>query len=66
MYLVTLNGIRHRAFSSNEYVEAMEYAAQLDFEYNSSELNNGVCGKNVIKLVGCGIREKIWQVVGKE
>lgn len=51
MFLVTLNDVENRVFSSNEYVEAMEYAAQLDFEYNSPELNDGICGENVVKLV---------------
>lgn len=51
MYFVTLNGVQDRIFGSNEYVEALEYAAQLDFVHNSPELNDGVQGTNDIKLL---------------
>jgi hypothetical protein len=51
MYFVTLNGVQDRIFGSNEYVEALEYAAQLDFMHNSPELNDGVQGTNDIKLL---------------
>ena len=51
VYFVTLNGVQDRIFGSNEYVEALEYAAQLDFVHNSPELNDGVQGTNDIKLL---------------
>ena len=51
VYFVILDGVQHRTFSSNEYVEALEHAAQLDFIYNSPELNDGIQGNHVIKLL---------------
>ena len=51
MYFITLDGKQYRHYSSNEYVEAMEDAAQLDHIYNSPELNDGVQGSHDIKLL---------------
>jgi hypothetical protein len=39
-----------RVFSHNEYVEALEEAALLDFELNSPEMNDGIQGNHVIEL----------------
>jgi hypothetical protein len=51
VYFVTLDGKQYRQYSSNEYVEAMEEAAQLDHIYNSPELNDGVQGTHDIRLL---------------
>lgn len=40
-----------KTFSFNEYCKALEAAAQLDFEMNSAELNDGVAGNHIIRLV---------------
>jgi len=39
-----------RVFTQNEYVEALEEAALLDFELNSPEMNNGIQGNHTIRL----------------
>jgi hypothetical protein len=39
-----------RVFSQNQYVEALEEAALLDFELNSPEMNDGIQGNHVIRL----------------
>ena len=39
-----------RVFNQNEYVEALEEAALLDFELNSPEMNNGIQGNHAIRL----------------
>jgi hypothetical protein len=46
-----MDGVSCRTFGSNEYVEALEYAAQLDFDCNSPEMNEGIQGVIDIKLV---------------
>ena len=51
MYIIFVNGEQHSCYGSNEYVEAMEEAAQLDFMYNSPELNDGVQGATVVRLL---------------
>jgi hypothetical protein len=52
MYYITMDGVTCRTYSNNEYVEAMEYAAQLDYVCNSPEMNDNVVGNNIIiKLV---------------
>ena len=51
MYIIFVNGEEHSCYGSNEYVEAMEEAAQLDFMYNSPELNDGVQGNTVVRLL---------------
>jgi hypothetical protein len=51
MYFVILDGKQHKVYGSNEYVEAMEEAAQLDWIQNSPELNDGVQGTHDIKLL---------------
>jgi len=51
MYLITLDGKQYRQYSANEYVEALEDAAQLDHIYNSPELNDGVQGSHDIQLL---------------
>jgi len=51
MYFIILNGQQYRQYSANEYEEALEDAAQLDYIYNSSELNDGVQGTNAIQLL---------------
>ena len=51
MYFITLDGKQYRQYSANEYVEALEDAAQLDHIYNSPELNDGVQGSHDIKLL---------------
>ncbi len=51
MYFVTLDGKQYRQYSANEYVEALEDAAQLDYIYNSPELNDGVQGTHDIRLL---------------
>ncbi len=51
MYFITLDGKQYRQYSANEYVEALEDAAQLDYIYNSPELNDGVQGSHNIKLL---------------
>ena len=51
VYFVILNGVQDAVFGSNEYAEAMEYAAQLDHVHNSPELNDGVQGTNDIRLL---------------
>ena len=49
MFYVILNGVQHSVYFTEE--EAMENAAQLDFIYNSPELNDGVQGTNDIQLL---------------
>lgn len=51
MYFIVLNGIQHSVYGSNEYVEALEEAAQLEHHCNSPELNDGVQGTNKIQLL---------------
>jgi len=51
MYFITLDGQQYRQYSANEYVEALEDAAQLDYIYNSPELNDGVQGTHDIRLL---------------
>jgi len=51
MYIIFVNGEQHSCYGSNEYVEAMEEAAQLDYMYNSPELNDGVQGTTVVRLL---------------
>jgi hypothetical protein len=51
VYFITLDGKQYRQYSANEYVEALEDAAQLDYIYNSPELNDGVQGTHNIKLL---------------
>jgi len=51
MYFITLDGKQYRQYSANEYVEALEDAAQLDHIYNSLELNDGVQGSHDIQLL---------------
>ena len=51
MYFITLDGKQYRQYSANEYVEALEDAAQLDHIYNSPELNDGVQGSHDIQLL---------------
>jgi hypothetical protein len=51
VYFITLDGKQYRQYSANEYVEALEDAAQLDYIYNSPELNDGVQGSHNIKLL---------------
>ncbi len=51
MYFIVLDGKQHSVYCTNEYVEALEEAAQLDYMYNSPELNNGVQGTHEIKLL---------------
>lgn len=50
MYIIFVNGEQHSCYGSNEYVEAMEEAAQLDHMYNSPELNDGE-GTTVVRLL---------------
>jgi len=49
VFYVILNGVQHSVYFTEE--EAMENAAQLDFIYNSPELNDGVQGTNDIQLL---------------
>jgi len=49
VFYVILNGVQHSVYFCKE--EAMENAAQLDFIYNSPELNDGVQGTNDIQLL---------------
>ena len=51
MYFIIIDGKQHCQFGSNEYQEALEEAAQLDYMYNSPELNDGVQGTHNIKLL---------------
>jgi hypothetical protein len=51
VYFITLDGKQYRQYSANEYVEALEDAAQLDYIYNSPELNDGVQGTHDIRLL---------------
>ncbi len=48
--LLVCDGKVMRTFSPNEYVEALEEAALLDFTWNSPEMNNGIQGNHLIKL----------------
>lgn len=38
-------------YSQNEYSEALQNAAQLDWEMNSPEMNDGIKGNHIIKLI---------------
>ena len=51
MYFVVLDGKQHKVYGSNEYVEAMEEAAQLDWIQNSPELNDGVKGTHIVQVL---------------
>lgn len=48
--LLLCDGEVRRTYSQNEYVEAMQDAAQLDWEMNSPEMNNGIQQHHVIEL----------------
>lgn len=48
--LILCDGEVYRTYSKNEYVEAMQDAAQLDWEMNSPEMNNGIQQHHVITL----------------
>jgi len=49
VFYVILNGVQHSVYFCKE--EAMENAAQLDFIYNSPELNDVVQGDNKVELL---------------
>jgi hypothetical protein len=51
MYFIVLDGKQHSVYHANEYVEALEEAAQLDYMYNSPELNDGIQGEHDIQLL---------------
>ena len=51
MYFIVLDGKQHKVMCSNEYQEALEEAAQLDYILNSPELNDGVQGTHVVQLL---------------
>ena len=48
--LLLCDGQVHCTYSQNEYVEALQDAAQLDWEMNSPEMNNGIQGTHKIEL----------------
>jgi len=48
--LILCDGEVYRTYSENEHVEAMQDAAQLDWEMNSPEMNNGIQQHHVITL----------------
>lgn len=50
-YQILVNHKVVKEFGSNEYQEALEEAAQLDYVYNSPELNDGVEGNTTVELV---------------
>jgi hypothetical protein len=49
VFYVILNGVQHSVAFTKE--EALENAAQLDYMYNSPELNDGIQGTNNIQLL---------------
>jgi len=51
MYIIFVNGEQHSCYGFNEYVEAIEEAAQLDYMYNSPELNDGVQGNTAVEIL---------------
>lgn len=48
MYLVTVNGTKHASYPTHR--DALLVAAELDFCCNSTELNNGVAGNNIVQI----------------
>jgi hypothetical protein len=50
-FIIFVDGQEYRQYSANEYLEAMEDAAQLDYMYNSPELNDGVQGNTAVEIL---------------
>lgn len=48
--LLLCDGEVKGTYSQDEHVEAMQDAAQLDWEMNSPEMNNGIQGTHKIEL----------------
>lgn len=50
-YRLFADGALVKQFCSNEYMEALEEAAQLDWQVNSPEMNDGEQGSVVVELI---------------